>query len=487
MKKKFVLSAISVIAVIVLTATIFGGCTSVKAKDEFDVSVDEALAQQIMASDAAYKDLEWLCSDSMKNRYGSLDADELTADSGLGYVALQLASRMEELGYQPLGSVTLVQDGASQQVEGLDLIETSSNQRSINVQFMKPASAETGSKGQIILMAHYDNLYGTASYDGSRITAEGAYDNGAAVAALLQTATFLKDIPCSYDIIFAFLGSSVVSEDNVVYYCWDGAKALEERLYTLIGTQSYNPVLAINLWRLGGGENLYMYSHDEATSYNNYFYAVADKAGLNFSPVPAYKHAFDEMYAARTASDVTSPSGFLHVGMLNDSLRFMNKHVPTLTYMSLAWENSSQGGYTEMSKFKNCALTSSDTLNNMKLVQGGGDVAVQRITEQLNSVTLSIVSSVTGANTAQFTEAMSTAKEELSYDSRTVNAMTVAVLVITWTLVIGLIVLMFTLRGRNFAKLNSAPPPPPVSGGGSSDPFEDEFSEDKNKIFDDFD
>ena len=484
MKNRFVLISILLLAAVAATAML-SGCTAVK--EEFSpAAADEEYKNQVMSSSVAYEYLEWLGGEDMRSRYGSVDSDELNVNYGVGKAAVKLAAEMESMGYTPVEGVSISVDAegylttyGGSEVTGIMSYSTAmQGQSGVNVLYEKRAT--NGSRGQIYIITHFDNLFGTTSSGATVITAEGAYENGAAVASALYTAQLLAAAQTEYDIVFAFLGSSVISASNTIYYCWDGANELLKKLPSLYG-KDYDPVLVINLWRLGG-ENLYMYSSDSPTSYNNYFYAVASADGADFEAVPDYKHSFSETFGNYVLAP--SPSGVYHPGVLNDSIYFMNSGIPTLTYMSLDWEGGKENADPSS---PDVAYTGSDTLDNMKLSFGGGETGVQGITEQLNSVALNIVNAITGKNAAMFQEAISTAREELSSDSNALYGLSIATTVLTWAFVIGLLIAAILLRGKNVTKMISRKPQGPApsdpftdfkNGGSSGGPFE-EFDDDK--------
>lgn len=468
MKKRVFVIGILLITAISCTA-LLSACTSV-TQSFTPAAASQEYREQVMSSTAAYDYLEWLGSEEMRSRYGSVDEGELNINYGIGKAAMSLAGELESMGYKPADgvSVTVNTEGAVTAAGGTTVTGIMSystalqGQQGVNVIYEKPA--ESGSRGQIVIMSHFDNLFGTATSGATVITADGAYENGAAVAAMLYTAHLLANVNTEYDIVFAFLGSSVISANNTLYYCWDGAGALLNKLPEIYGKE-YNLLLAINLWRLGG-ENLYMYSADGATSYNNYFYSVAQADGLNFTPVPDYKHAFSESFGTYVL--IPSPTGVYHLGVLNDSIHFMNNGIPTLTYMSLDWGSGNENSNPES---LNVAYTGSDTLDNMKLAFGGGDAGEQAITAQLNSVALNIVNSVTGENAAMFQGAISAAREELASNADALYGLSVATTVLTWAVVIGLLIAAVILRGKNVTKMVSRRPP--QQGPTVSDPFTD--------------
>ena len=101
---------------------------------------------------------------------------------------------------------------------------------------------------------------------------------------------------------------------------------------------------------------------------------------------------------------------------------------------------------------------------------------------------LNIITSVTGENAALFGQAISTAKEELGGSGDAAYGLSVASMVLTWALVIGLLVAAVILRGKNVTKMTLRRRPAPSSPQAdpfaefnkSGDPFE-EFGSDKNE------
>lgn len=440
------------------------------------------LADTLDGDNTAFELLKEVCANE----------DRFYSSAGSHNAAFYLASKMNEYGMQPLPvAARLNLPNGEVLVNGADAFIAAPNQtsKSINLYFRRPADSEK-SLGTVLITAHYDNLFG-AYLDGKLITATGAYDNAAGVAALLNTARVINessaDIP--YDIVFAFLSATnVAGRDGSLYYSWSGASQMIKTLDYLNITGGI--ALAINMWRLGGGENLYMYSYDRPTTYNNYFYSVAKVNGLNFTAVPEYKRSFSMGATATISSEIDSPTGQMHIGMLNESIIMMNKGLPTLTYLSLDWSDISNPGYTEKRGFSNCAYTDNDTLNNMVLINGAGETGKQNICNQLNAVTVNLISALEGDNGKALSEALSTAEKELKSISSTADALYYTGLGITIAAVVALIVVYIVLRGRNIKRLNQegGKRPPNFGGGGrvqNGSPFEDFLSEEK--IFDDFD
>ena len=98
-RKVFIIAALSL--VFALSAALLAGCSSVKEKSEFFVTpASEEYREEVMSSSAAYEYLQWLSSDEMHSRYGSVDLDELSINHGVGKAAFNIAAKMEEMGYE---------------------------------------------------------------------------------------------------------------------------------------------------------------------------------------------------------------------------------------------------------------------------------------------------------------------------------------------------------------------------------------------------
>ena len=270
-KRKIIFIA-AIIAVAALTLALFAGCSTPTfegVRDEGDYS------------EAVFSRLQYLAEeypDRTMGTQGELDAARYLAEtlSGFGYEGLDFGG--EELGLQ---SFTLDYD----RYDGT----TMSKATAYNVVFRKSVE---NSKGEILLSAQYDNLYGEG--DGSAEgawKADGSYESGSAVAVLLTLADVLADVDCGYDITIAFFTGGC--------YCWQGAY---HYVTQLTRTELDNISLMLNFSMLGGGDNLYLYASENTTNYGAYLTGVSvgltklpkDKNAtamvLETDPVYAYTH-----------------------------------------------------------------------------------------------------------------------------------------------------------------------------------------------------
>ena len=183
MKRKiFILAAI--VTLTAVCAVILAGCADVKGVEEFSLTpASEQTRESVLSSDVAYEYLEWMGGEEMISRYGSVDSGEINVNYGIGRAAMALAAEMDEMGYLPQEDIAVYvgENGAvtslsanSQKVTGIMRVNTSiQGQESLNVVYVKPAKTEEGqsSAGQVVITAHFDNLFDMPSADGQVITA----------------------------------------------------------------------------------------------------------------------------------------------------------------------------------------------------------------------------------------------------------------------------------------------------------------------------
>lgn len=483
MRKKNLL--LILIALLSVSALVGLSACSYARKDFGATKSDNA--QDIVSDMTTFELLEEFCAYTDRNyaSAGSYPAAQYLSRKLLSCGLQPLKVNGSDMKYTPAGDGDAI-IGADAFKADTDIVAEKQKTDSLNLYFRRPADTDSP-LGTVIISAHYDNLFGS---DLGRhiVSATGAYDNAAAVAVLLRTAQEMSGMTCEYDVIFSLLSASTVVADGAVYYGWYGASRMYATLERLGMANDIS--LAINLWRLGGGKNNYMYSYDKATSYNNLFYEAAEVNGLDFKDVPEYKRAFSADYAVTVSGRLGSPTGTLHIGMLNDSLVSMNKGVPTLTYLSLDWSDVSNPGYTEYEGFSNCALTDGDTLENMVLVSGGGDKGKQAIAGKLGAVVASITSTLTGDNGRLLGDALALADKELKSLSSAATALYYTGLGILIASIVSLVIAYFVANRKNAERLAAAASKTPPSSGngntpGGGSPFEE--YEDNGKIFEDFD
>lgn len=251
--------SVAIILIILALAGImllsFSGCQ--KVLTDFDIKTSKG-----EYGDKAYSYMQEL-SGEYANRTMATEGEKKAAEyisslmSGWGYT-----SEYETDGVAGLDSFKL----------GFNRYDGSSVKDSLayNVIFTKKSSQ---SKGEILLMAQYDNLYAEKGSDGEW-AADGSYESGAGVAVMLTLAELMKDTDYGYDITFAFFtGGS---------YTWMGAKYFADNLKR---ADVENIKLAINFSMLAGGTNLYLYTGETQTSYGNYL----AKASQGLTKLPADK------------------------------------------------------------------------------------------------------------------------------------------------------------------------------------------------------
>lgn len=314
-------------------------------------------------------------SQEYANRTMATDGEKKAAEyiaslmSGWGYV-----SDYETDGIQGLSSFKL----------GFNRYDGSSVKDGVayNVIFTKKAE---NSNGEILLTCQYDNLYSEKGSDGEW-QADGSYESGAAVAVMLTLAELFKDKNTEYDITFAFFtGGS---------YSWMGAKYFADNLKR---ADIDNIKLAVNVSMMAGGDELYLYTGENETSYGNYLSKAS--TGLTSNPL-------DKLVGNFVLEDDAIYS-YSHIGMLGNQYYLMNKQIPVANYLSLNWSCADNPMMTEMDGKSNVYHTKDDTLANM--VERKGEEGIKKMT---NDVVNSVLVSLDKANSEVLTRVLSLADEE---------------------------------------------------------------------------
>ena len=335
--KFFLIVALTLIACFALAS--LAGCTPTASFD-------------VVKSEGDYGDTVFAQMKYLAENY----PDRTMATQGEIDASRYLANTLRDLGYE---GVEFGEDEAGLQSFTLDYTRYDGTSKSkataYNVVFTKKSE---NSKGEILLSAQYDNLYGegrnTSANDSTNTQmtdqddgawkADGSYESGSAIAVMLTLAQLLSDVDCGYDITFAFFtGGS---------YYWQGAYYYASHLKN---AQIENIRLMLNFSMLGGGDNLYMYAREKSTDYGAYLTDV----GAGLTQLPKNKNATsliletDPLYA------------FSHIGIVGNHYYFMNRGVPTANYLSLNWSLNDYPFITETAGRENVYHTADDTFANM--------------------------------------------------------------------------------------------------------------------------
>lgn len=402
MKKKILLTIISII--VALVAVCATGCSHA----EFDL----AAQQKVGAGEEAFGYLT-----TIDEQY-----PDRTPDSGEDFEFCKyLADQLTSWGYTPKAVESEGVAGIEKFNYYYDDGERVYSGSSYNVEFTK--SATTQSKGRIILTAQYDNAY---SYAGVSTQADGSYESGASVAALLTISRLLSDKDLDFDLTVAFLGCSTISYNGAEYMF----KNMSEE-------QKQDALLAIDISNIIGGDYTYLYTIDKSTDYGDFFDQLAAVNNLDFTPVPQDKKVGSAMLIDNGLYN------YFHVGMLGNNMFFMNEGIPTLTISSFNWDKSGSNGRVEMDGKDSLLQTPADTLNNM-IDRVGEDNIKARFDSIVNVVYLAVAEE--GDTLAS---ALATARDQmpsrLAQSSVANSVLTVAPKII---IVTALILLMLAVRKR---------------------------------------
>lgn len=300
-----------------------------------------------------------------------------------------------------------------------------------NVAFTKKAAEP---KGEILLTAQYDNLYGEKTSE-ELWQADGSYESGSGVAVLLTLAKLLSETDCGYDLTFAFFtGGS---------YCWQGAYRYVAQL---TGADLDGISLMLNFAMLGGGEYLYLYTRETSTDYGGYLRSVSD--GLTQIPkdknVSAIVMETDPLYA------------YSHIGMTGNHYYFMDRGIPTANYLSHNWSRNDQPFVTEIKDKANVYHTADDTLANM--VERKGE---ENISAMLSNVINSVLGALDGQNSATFDAVLSTARDQSGSVGQESKASSVIAVAVKLAFVALFFALALTVRSyihKNSSKYRSPEP-----------------------------
>lgn len=183
----------------------------------------------------------------------------------------------------------------------------------------------------VVIGAHYDNQFSSISQVQSGTGAEGAYDNGCAVSALLTLAKNLKSDPeylsVPFKTVFVFFGAQSLSFAGSRHY-FEGLNDLD-RSRTL---------LYMNYDIIGGGDYLYMYCDEVKTNQEKYFMDIAKASGQNIRLAPANK---------KTMSMTQGIGSYTHYGLQSDNVVAMAHGIPSVNFLSLNWDTGKYLGMVE--------------------------------------------------------------------------------------------------------------------------------------------
>lgn len=451
-KTKRLIIIVSAALLMTTLSLFFAGCASPQ------VAVNEIMPPSAELCEEAFEYMNIFASEGY--------ADRTMGGEGEFAFANFLSQKMIDWGY--------IGEYSHEQIQGLQRFQTTFKRYSgeevkeasaYNVVFSKKTGAQE-SKGEILLCCQYDNLYSEAvGADGKIWGADGSYESGSGVAVLLTLARRLKDIDSDYDLKFVFFtGGS---------YCWKGAM----QYVSYLDRNALNKIaLVLNYAMPVGGENWYIYSGENSTSYGRYLNLCG---GGNATAVPK-----DRNIAQFILSD-DAIFNYINVGMMSNQYFFMNKGVATASFTSLNWEVNEDPLFTEIAGKSNVYHTPDDTLATM--IERKGE---EKIKAQLSEVIATTLSALDADNASLLDSYLEVAAEQrpdtAAQDSGNASLINVVFKAVLIGVVFALSYAIKSYVYRNRSKY--LPPKEPVkkeepfeSDGAGAEDFGEKISDDGEK------
>lgn len=239
-----------------------------------------------------------------------------------------------------------------------------------NVVARKPASIETNKT--VVIGTHYDNTYGL-QINGNINAVEGVYNNAGSVITLLQTISALKELSFDYNIEYVFFGAGEADMAGSGYYAKNTADEV---------------ILMVNYDNVIGGEYVYYYTDEVNTEHGKLFGSVIEDNRLNIFSVPKFNHIVGGKYIEGTNL------GYYHEAMYSDHVNFMVKGDNVISFSSANYSDYSTSTIKEFKGKNNIEYTAADTLQTVVERYGGGDIAIARINDMVNSVVTAVQSTL---------------------------------------------------------------------------------------------
>ncbi|MBE5763872.1 MAG: M28 family peptidase [Clostridiales bacterium] len=345
-KIKFLLP---ILCLLILTLVlVFSGCSN--------KTYDIKKAEELNLGEAALQKLEYISTNYKDRQIGSDGSDAF-----IEYLKAELAS----YGYD-----------VTEQVLTTSKAKTTKN-------IIAKGEQQEG-RGKILLGASWDNLY--KEYD---TNPDGAYQTGASIAALLETAKYLKTKTLSYNLEIVFFAGA---EDS-----FSGAQAYMDKL---TASDKQNLKLYINYGYVVGGDNVYLYSRDKQVNYDSFIRQVISTNNITgIEKNPLFKNTIDAQIVANQMYQ------YSHIGMLSNNIIFMNEKIPSINFMSFNWSDYTYPIYTEKKGLENVSETSKDSYETLI-----SRTSKETLVSQFNSVINTTIYSI-DANQAGLMEVLNDADE----------------------------------------------------------------------------
>ena len=298
-------------------------------------------ASEINLGEETYARLE-----TISKTYGDRTIGSESVDSFISYLKAELSS----FGY----------DVSEQEF-------TSNNSKTAKNIIAKGAQKE--GKGKIVIGAAWDNYY--KNFESHP---DGAYQTGAAIAALLSTAKELSTKDLSYNLEIVFFAGSTDS--------WSGAQYYLSRLNA---QEKKDIKLFINYGYIVGGDNVYLYTRDKSVNYDTFIRQVIEVNGIQgITKTPLFKNAFEANVVQNQVYQ------YSHIGMVGNNIAFMNEYILSANFLSINWSDLTYPLYTEKSGYENVCDTSNDTFDNM-VARSTKEVIVSQFNSVIDTTIYSVL------------------------------------------------------------------------------------------------
>ena len=311
-----------------------------------------------------------------------------------------------------------------------------------NVIGIRKAATETTQ--QVIIGAHYDNVY--AMDTGYGITqSQGVYDNAVSIGVLLALAEQSANWDLPFNVTFIAFGAEEPGLYGSAHY-----------VNQMTQSEVDNTLLMINM-DLIMGEHLYLYTDEFKTPYNQYLYQLAEQNDLGFSPLPAIKQT---VFLPSRYQDLP----YTYPPQNGDNASFYNRGIRTVSITGGNYSCYSKSGFVEYENLPAISHTANDTLETF--LEYHANTYVERLDNVFSFVELAL-------QDAEFVAKMQQPiSRNLSflYSSVTIYASLVVLLLAA--------ILTGYLLYRRYAKISkqapptTPPPQKPFPGGVFGDEYE---------------
>jgi hypothetical protein len=223
-----------------------------------------------------------------------------------------------------------------------------------NVIGVKPAQADT--KLNVIIGAHYDNVYGVERSnpyisDTQTLKSRGAYDNGSGVATMLAIAHNLKDAELPFNVTFIAFGAEEAGMLGSEYYVEN----------SISPAQKESILLMVNLDCIAAGDYLYLFCMDWQSGHEDFIRERAENLqgfdGLTLKALPLNK---------KFVSDPFGAAAYSHYGYFSDNYYFVRENIPSAFFLSMNWQSVKKAGVVESDANNDIMHTKDDNYNMIK-------------------------------------------------------------------------------------------------------------------------